>query len=214
MGFLKLFNVAKYKDNKDTPKLGKVIYNQDPKKLGRLKVQVEGLFEPTDSIGSNLPWVRRKSDSFLTSNDTQSFSVPKVGDVVEVIWPYDDKHAFYRGVSLGSYNNTGAFSDNYPYQSGFAVGDLDFIFDEPTHSVIISNGERFKITADATGEITIEGARIEIKGDADINLKADNVNIDGNLTVTGAIESAIGANGVITFANSASVSGGIVTAIS
>ena len=214
MAFLKLFNAARYQDNKDGPKIAKVINNNDPKKQGRIKVSLDGMFEPKDSEGSNLPWIRRQNDTFLNGRNSQAFSVPKVGDVVEIIWPYGKSHAFYRGVPCGSYNNTGTFTENYPYQSGLCVGDLQITFDEPTHSIKISNNDGFSITADAMGDVTIQGGNINIESDMDIYMKAPTVNIDGNLTVTGQMDVNTAASGVIVgFGTVATVSNGIVSSI-
>ena len=60
---------------------------------------------------------------------------------------------------------------------------------------------------------SISGARITIQSDFDLDIEAPNVNIDGNLSVSGSMESAEGASGNITLASIASVVGGVVTSI-
>ena len=105
MTFLPLFNVAKLKNNKDLPKIAEVINNEDPKKLGRIKVKLEGFFDPVDKKGSNLPWIRKMSSEMGIGVEERN--VPAEGDKVELIWPYDEKHAFYRGIPFGASNKIG-----------------------------------------------------------------------------------------------------------
>ena len=98
MAFIPLNYLAVIENKKDTPKIATVINNNDPKNLQRIKVSLEGMFDPVDAKGSNLPWIRKMQDSQLCGNSCESYSVPEEGSSVEIIWPYDDTHAFYRGV--------------------------------------------------------------------------------------------------------------------
>lgn len=214
MPFIPLVNLAKFKNNKDTPKIGKVINNLDPQKLGRVKIHLPGIYEPQDEEGTNLPWVAKIPDSFLSgSTNSEFFSVPQIGSLVEVVWPYGNKFSFYKSAPYSMQSSTNTFTDNYPYESGMKLGDLVVKFDQGSKSIIITNERGFTITADATGDVTLSGARITIQSDFDIDLEAPNVNIDGNLTVSGTMQSAEGANGNINVATIASVVGGVVTSI-
>lgn len=214
MPFIPLVNLAKFKNNKDTPKIGKVINNLDPQRLGRIKIHLPGIYEPQDEQGTNLPWIAKIPDSFLSgSTNSEFFNVPQIGSLVEVVWPYGNKFGFYKSAPYSIQSRTNEFTDNYPYESGLKLGDLVVKFDEGTKSVLITNKKGFKITADATGDVTISGARITIQSDFDLDIEAPNVNIDGNLSVSGSMESAEGASGNITLASIASVVGGVVTSI-
>ena len=80
MPFLPIANKGKIDKVTDSPKFGTVVDNNDPLKLGRVKVEITGIFE--GSLQS-LPWVRRKMDSVFCGADCEIFDVPEIGSVVE-----------------------------------------------------------------------------------------------------------------------------------
>lgn len=168
MAFIQLYNLAKIKNLKDVPKIGEVIDNNDPLGLRRVKVKLEGMFEPTDTKGSNLPWINQLNDVFLSGNDTEQYSVPSIGSVVQLVWPYDDKHVFYRGVPHGNTTSTGNF--NSPDEWGWAD----------------TSGFCFKVNK-ITGEFTIKTAGGYIKGDSggNITISGGNITLQGNTTISG-----------------------------
>lgn len=211
--FIPIYNLAKFRNPTDLPKIAEVINNNDPKRIGRIKVKLDGLYDPIDIAGTNLPWIRRQNDTFLNGSDMQMFSLPEVGDKVELIWPYDNKHAFYRGIPNGDFNNTNSFSDAYGQQAGFKFGNLLLRFDKSNQSIEITNNLNFVISADMSGEITIKGGSLTIDTDFDLTINAPNVNIEGNLLVNGALTTSNGADGFISMVNIATVSSGIVTNI-
>ena len=65
----KNFNVT------DEPKFGTVVDNNDPDKLGKIKVTIPGIFE--GSI-DKLPWIRRKNDTAFCGDDAELFDVPAI----------------------------------------------------------------------------------------------------------------------------------------
>lgn len=164
MTFLPLFNVAKLKNNKDLPKIAEVINNEDPKKLGRIKVKLEGFFDPVDKKGSNLPWIRKMSSEMGIGVEERN--VPAEGDKVELIWPYDEKHAFYRGIPFGASNKIGDL-DSYDWgwitDSGFAL-----LVDKNMGRFIIKT-QASTITGDSGGNISIIGGNINIDGNTKID---------------------------------------------
>ena len=68
MPFLPIANKGKIDKVTDSPKFGTVVDNNDPLKLGRVKVEITGIFE--GSLQS-LPWVRRKMDSVFCGADCE-----------------------------------------------------------------------------------------------------------------------------------------------
>lgn len=82
---------------KDLDKLwiGVVEENKDPKKLGRCKIRVQGLFG--DIPIEDIPW-----SSPIKSLSSRSFEVPAIGKIVSVIFPNDMIYESYY-----------QFSDNY-----------------------------------------------------------------------------------------------------
>lgn len=170
MPFIPIYNIAKYQNYKDTPKIAKVINNNDPSKLGRIKVQLPGMYEPKDSEGSNLPWIRRMQDTFLCGSG-EAFSIPEEGSFVEVIWPYDNKNAFYRGLPYGEKSKTGFFTGDYPNEWGFTDGTFLFKVNKATDEFIIKNSG-MTIKGDSGGNITINGGNIIITGNTTIDGKS------------------------------------------
>lgn len=173
MPFIPIYNVAKFQNYKDSPKIAKVINNNDPKMLGRIKVELPGMYEPKDSQASNLPWIRRMQDTFLCGSG-EMFSVPEEGSYVELIWPYDNRNAFYRGLPYGEKNKTGFFTEDYPNEWGFTDGTFVFKVNKITHEFIICDNT-ISIIRDKEGKVTINA------NEANINSK--NVNINGSETV-------------------------------
>ena len=98
---------------------GLVVDNEDPKKLCRIKCKIEGRLETSDN--SKLPWVFPETDHNLGGRpDLSSMSVPEVGSIVEIVFPYDDiYHPFYRGAWQDSDTHQGLFDESYPESYGF-----------------------------------------------------------------------------------------------
>lgn len=181
MAFILLNNIAKFKNNADTPKIGKVINNNDPSKLGRIKVSIPGIYEPSDSLGSNLPWIGKMQDSFLCSSGMCLFSVPQVGSFVEIIWPYDNDNPFYRGLPISKQSGVSAFTDDYPNSWGMTDGSFTLKVNSATNEITITNGSG-TINIDSGGNITINGGNITIKGNTTIDGKSflGHVHSNGN----------------------------------
>jgi hypothetical protein len=101
------------------PYKGKVVDNADPKRLGRVKVLVEGLLE--DPTPANLPWVYQKSPSGMGGRtDLSSFSAPEIGSELIVEFPYGDIYAgFYSGYWQSEETHQGYLDEDYPHSYGF-----------------------------------------------------------------------------------------------
>lgn len=189
MPFIPIYNIAKYQNYKDTPKIAKVINNNDPSKLGRIKVQLPGMYEPKDSEGSNLPWIRRMQDTFLCGSG-ELFSIPDQGSFVEIIWPYDNKNAFYRGLPYSKQSKTELFDQDYPNEWGFTDGNFTFKINKVTKDFIINTGE-ILIEGKEGKNITIKAKEVKVQAEnASIsansaNISASNVNIGSATKIDG-----------------------------
>lgn len=187
MAFIPLNNIAQYHNQKEFPKIGKVLDNKDPKKLGRIKVQIDGLLESTDEKGSNLPWIRRLQDNFL-SGCGESFSVPEEGSMVEIIWPYDNRNAFYRAIPYGEKSSTEIFADNYPNVWGFTDGKFIFKVDKSKNELTVTNNKVTVIITDS-GEVKVTGQQVFVESNSvnvkanSVDIKAGKVNIGGSTTI-------------------------------
>jgi hypothetical protein len=91
---LRLNDWVSRNDDISKPHRGVVISNGDPKKLGRIKVEIEGFLQ-----GLHLPWIYPKNPYFLGGgNGSISFSVPEEGSEVIVEFPFKDIYfGFYTG---------------------------------------------------------------------------------------------------------------------
>lgn len=160
-----------------------VLNNEDPTKIKRVKVAIDGIF-PAESVGG-LPWVTALLDSPKTVN------VPEVGDELCVIFPFDD---VYHPVYIG-YWNTGTtgqsyLQDDYPNTFGFIYANLKARFNKSTKIGEIVHGTGTSIAIDASGNITITGKKLTLNNSDEVEIiSSGNVTIsssgDMNLTATG-----------------------------
>lgn len=183
MSFLPLNNIAKIDNNTDIPKFGTVIYNNDPERLGRIKVKLTGIFEPTDEIGSNLPWVRQLTDTFLCGNNCEMFSVPEIGSVVEIKWAFDNRTPFYTGAPYSQKHKTNAFDEDYPNSWGFCNNDFIFKINE-TQGIFTLSFNNSTITISKDGTINIASDNVNVKS-KNANIKSDSVTIDSSSVIIG-----------------------------
>ena len=207
--FLPIYNLSKFRNPKSTPKIAEVIYNNDPKMLGRIKVKLVGMYEPLDKDGTNLPWIRKLDVGY---GSDQNQSVPNIGDKVCIVWPYDDTHAFYKGIPAGNFIEP-EFIDASTEQQGVSFGDLKLSFDKSINGFSITNGNGFSITCDALGNINIEGAKIYINSKYLIDIDAPQVNINGAITATESIDSPDGDDGVLALNTVASICNGKIKGV-
>ena len=201
---------AKVKKLTDEPKFGTVVDNNDPDQLGKIKVVIPGIFEGTTE---NLPWIRRKNDTAFCGDDAELFDVPAVGSVVEVKWNYDENTPMYSGAPNSKKHTSEIFTNNYPYEGGIRFGKCYIKFDKASNIITISNGKSF-IQLDPMGNITLASkGSVDITSSRDMTITTPNLNVNGNLNVSGTIYSEKGANGAITPTSIGTVAGGIVTGI-
>ena len=98
--------------------LGIVEDNNDPEKLGRLKVRISPYsdFESTE----DLPWACPILGSCGNSSNSGGLNIPEVGSQVRVFFPSHDFTApYYRGAELNEFNRTTFFDDSYPNSYGY-----------------------------------------------------------------------------------------------
>lgn len=72
--------------------IGRVVYNDDPTFSGRCKVNVFGLFDEFDV--ENMPWINPQTSSvFSSEKGCGTISVPKIGTIVRVKFPFGDLYS-------------------------------------------------------------------------------------------------------------------------
>lgn len=210
MSFVPIIDVAQVKEATSQPKFATVVDNMDPKKLGRVKVNLPGLFEGENAEA--LPWIRRKTDTIFCGQDCEIFDVPEKGSVVEVRWDYDNQTPVYSGAPYSVKHQTKEFTNNYPNEAGIKFGPHVIKFDKASKILTIENGQA-QILLDAFGDCAIACNTFEVKCDRDALVKAPQIVLDGNVKVTKALSVKEGASGAISLNTIASVSGGLVTSI-
>lgn len=200
----KNFNVT------DEPKFGTVVDNNDPDKLGKIKVTIPGIFE--GSI-DKLPWIRRKNDTAFCGDDAELFDVPAIGSVVEVKWNYDENTPMYSGAPNSKKHTSNVFTNNYPYEGGIRFGKCYLKFDKASNLITLTNGKVF-VQCDPMGNMSMTAiGNMDFFAKGDINFHSINANFSGNVNVAGDFYCEKGAKGNINLTNSAMVEGGIVRTI-
>lgn len=201
--------IEEYHRKKETQEYsGFVEDNNDPKKLGRIKVRTE-LYEDVDFDA--LPWCYPTPNFFLgNSKNAVCFSVPEIGSQVKVYYPTHDKTApFYKGMEFNEKNKCTFFDIDYPNTYGFKDSRGNFIIINKATDITQyqhSSGTNIKIESDGTytittpdgsyiysdcnGNMRICGNTLTINMNDSININANTINLTGtdsniNSTSTG-----------------------------
>lgn len=97
--------------------VGEIVDNQDPLKLGRVRVRVLELFDSKERIpDSSIPWAIKEDTQFLGTGSKQ-FCIPKVGTFVTV---YFSKGDIYSPVYCGEVQS----KQNYDSEQEEDYGDV------------------------------------------------------------------------------------------
>jgi|LSQX01.3.fsa_nt_gb hypothetical protein len=189
-------------DNLSLPHKGIVVDNIDPKKLGRLKCIVKGLFEGDDK--DMLPWCFPRNSYGLGGGGDSTpynsgFSVPEIGTELEIQFPYKDiYHPMYVGFWQSEITHQVGFDSNYPECYGFRDSSGSYIKVDKDEGYMKfkhgPSGSYFDLDKDGNLTVFISGnMRVHIAKDIVIsaegmgklntvkNLKFDGSRIDHNL---------------------------------
>lgn len=186
---LKLIDSIKKTKNLKFPQKGIVVSNNDPKKLGRVKATVKGVYEETDI--NKLPWILPKMSAGLGGGNTSSsFFVPEVGNELIIEFPYDDVYfPVFTGYWESSVVHKTLFDENYPETYGFQDSTGNHIkINKTLKTAEIKHSSGVTITIDQNGKLVIntqENQEINIINDK-IETVGNNVvvNVQGTSAVT------------------------------
>lgn len=92
--------------------VGIVEENIDPKRLGRVKIRVQSIFDNPEKIPTeNIPWAHP-----FNNKDGKEFMVPPVGKIVNVIFPngdvYNPEYIYSQIYNINLQNKLGDLSDD------------------------------------------------------------------------------------------------------
>ncbi len=149
---------------------GTVIFNEDPKKLGRVQVSIKMWEDLDDDL---LPWCTPELPNFLGNNKQNlMLSIPEVGTDVTVFFPNKDKNnPAYKGTYLTNLNvnKENVLFENYPQTYGWVDSILNFFKVNKTKKEIIfqhSSGTNIKIIENGNIKAThANGSYVEITED-------------------------------------------------
>lgn len=161
---------------------GEVVDNEDPKKLGRVKCTISGIFEGDIA---NLPWIFKRKES------QNSFDVPEIGTILEVRFPTEDIYTpFYYGLWENSTTIDDDFSEDYPNTYGFKDSTgTKVVINKTQETFKFEHSSGIKMEMDKDGNLTmtipkdvtetIEGKKSEtITGDKEVT--AENIKQTAN----------------------------------
>lgn len=221
--------------------LGCVEDNNDPEKMGRLKVRISVFSElPTE----DLPWAYPMLGSHGNSAEYGGLNVPEVGSQVRVSFPSKDLTApYYSGAELNKLNRTTFFDDDYPHTYGYkdSVGNFvrvnkekgtaQFQHSSTTNLQVAPDGSIkvglvggayfiFDVNKSFTfniGTLEVQGlpdGSLNIRANTEVNIDTSSVNIKGDVAIKGNLQPSNGASGsFITNSNYIEVTNGIITLI-
>lgn len=153
---------------------GEVVDDQDPEKLGRIRVKSE-IFQ--DIPDSDLPWCLPVLPGFPGSKNTGTFWVPEVGAEVMIYFPFHDPHlpAYYGRLHTQAKWIHNRFRQNYPKRYGWQDENGNFflvdkqdkflrIFHESGVIVHINKDGDVKLLQPATRKLYVTNKDVHFTG--------------------------------------------------
>ena len=221
--------------------IGNVVDNNDPKKLGRVKVRIALYSELSERA---IPWATPLLASHGNSQEYGGLNIPEIGSQVRVTFPSKDFTApYYSGAELNETTRTTFFDDDYPHTYGYkdSVGNFVRINKErgtaqfqhssttnmqvaPDGSIkvglaggayfIFDNGNNFDINI---GTLDVSGSAdgtLNIDANNEVNISTGQMNIKANVAIDGDLNLKNGASGsFMAMGNLVTVENGIITSI-
>ncbi len=172
--------------------IGYVEDNNDPLKLGRVKVRA-AVYE--DIIVEAIPWASPTPNYFLgSSNKSGSFSVPEIGSEVTIYFPtFDEYQPYFKGAPVNTETKIPLFDTNYPKRYGFvdSLGNA-FYIDKVEGTVRFEHPAGTVLKINAIGEIEVLSmATLKLESVTSIELKAPSITATGNFKASNGRTTAV-----------------------
>lgn len=172
--------------------IGKVVDNNDPRRLERVKVLVPGLYEGDAGL---LPWVAPKvGKGFGNQTGIGVFSVPDINSYVYVELQNGNPHyPFYIGSPVQSRADLPEADVNYPNRYGFKDkrGNLVYVDTTPGQNIITlqhASGTFVRINNDGSVDLDV---KVRLTSTAPEWRHTGNVFVTGDLQVTGTASATV-----------------------
>ena len=137
--------------------IGRVLDNNDPKKEGRLKIKVLGVFD--DLQVDSIPWAYPSNNiTGGTFGGGGFFSLPKIGSIVRVNFEKGNIYKPYWAFQLSVNKNLKQILSDEFYTEAHSL-----IFDEETRTYLYKTKEEGLVLKNTENIISIEENRVRIK---------------------------------------------------
>jgi hypothetical protein len=162
--------------------LGMVEDNNDPEKLGRLRVRISPYMDFIDT--EDLPWACPTLGSHGNTSNAGGINVPELGSQVRVYFPSHDLTApYYMGAELNELNRTTFFDDDYPHTYGYKDSKGNFVkVNKARETVQIqhSSTSNLRVAPDGSMQVSLAGgASFTFSSSNSFELDIGAVNISG-----------------------------------
>lgn len=168
--------------------VGKVVDNNDPKRLKRVKVLIDIWDYMTDE---QLPWVKQQGDGTNgNSPDSSQHNIPEIGSEVRVVFPSknaDDPQ--YTGMETTEANKCSLFDEDYPntYGGKDSIGNFT-MHNKKTGISVFHHNSGTEVQMDPDGSYTVtskSGAYVRCDASGAFSFWAPNVtfNVDDKVLV-------------------------------
>lgn len=164
--------------------IGIVVFNEDPKKIGRVKVEIPELLE---GEVENLPFVLPKV--FSPNPEGTSLNVPEVGSKIWIEFLNGDIYlpfykAFYNSELTYLSSPKGGideFQEKYPNVYGYLDSTGTYVkIDKENRFMEIQHTSGIKISFNKKGELEIFSPnKVKVKGEQQIDVESPKVKVNG-----------------------------------
>jgi len=143
---------------------GKVLDNNDPDKLGRIKVEVYDVLKGIEA--PNLPWAIPAMPLFVgAGNGYGSFNVPEVGSYVWCFFECGDLYqpVYFAEAQDGVHGLPAERATSYPYRRVMKTKNGIVIYvDDTSREIKVEHPSGAYLKIDSSGNIIINGISVNI----------------------------------------------------